>query len=211
MSIILSMARSMLLILAAVVLLDVVESQIDTQVVPEYLPISSVTSVLTMTGLDGQTSTVTHVLSAGASSGSMTVGGTGLPPTSLPGTSVSPASSTSVPMSLSTTSAQPVAGSSTSQPLIPNSGTASVISAPSGTSQASVSQTAGLTSPTTPALSLTTNPIATDVSSGTPGPTTSGPGGWATSGVVVTATDGQTTSKDLRLYLSYPKYTNCYP
>ena len=195
------MARSILFSLAAVILLDVVESQIDTQVVPGSLPILSVTSILTMTGLEGQTTTVTHILSAGASSGSMSTGGTGLPSTSLPGTSAFQALTTSILSSQLTISAPTVDASSTNQPLIPNTSTASDISSPSGTNQASVSQTAGLMSPTTPALSLTSSPIATDVSSGTPGPTTSGPGGWATSGVVVTATDGQTTSKDSPIYL----------
>ena len=182
----------------------------DTQVVPGYLPIPSFTSMLTMTGLDGQTTTVTHVLSAGASSGLMSMGGTGLPSTSLPKTSALQALTTSILSSQLTTSAPIVDGSPTSQPLIPNTSTASVISAPSGTNQASVSQTAGLISPFTPPLSVTPSPIATDVSSGTPRPTTSGPGGWATSGVVITATDGQTTSKDSRIYLSCPRYTNCY-
>ena len=90
------MARSILLSLAAVVLLDVVESQIDTQVVPKYLPVLPVTSILTMTGLDGQTTTVTHILSAGAPSGSISTGGTGLPSESLPQTSALQALTTSL-------------------------------------------------------------------------------------------------------------------
>ena len=204
------MARSILFSLAAVVLLDVVESQIDTQVVPGYLPIPSVTSILTMTGLDGQTTTVTHVLSAGASSGSMSTGGTGLPSTTLPATSALQALTTSVLSSPLTTSVLPVDGSSRSQPLTPNTSITSVISTPSGTDQASISQTAGQTIPTTSPVPVTSSPIATDVSPGTPGPTTSGVGGWATSGIVVTATDGQTTSKDSPIYLSYLKHTDCY-
>ena len=217
-----------------------------------------VTSTLTMTGLKGQTSTLIDIIgSAGASSGTISTGGTALQtpshttllpsshpggstasissltvataqssntqsadqpilsstlPSSLPGqssnsltnTTILSSSSTGVSSSqISITTSQASGAQSTTQLVSSGSSIPSASSGPRGIAQTLSSQTtAQSTSSSEMSSSITPGPTTARPSS-TPGSTSSGPGGWTASDIIVTATDGHTTGQTSSVFLLY--------
>lgn len=249
----LTMNHFTLLAVIVGVFLDRVNCQSSAQLVSSSISIPAqtlVTSTLTMTGLNGQTSTLIDVIGPGGpSSGTILTGGTSLQtpshttllPSSHPrgstvsvsnsaiataqssntqstdqpvlsstlsssltgqssnpltNTTILPSSSTGVSSPQTSITTSPASGAqSTTLPVSPGSSIPSASSGSSGTAQTPSSQTPGQsTSSGIFSSSITPGPTTTKPSSA-PGSTSTGPGGWTTSDIIVTATDGHTTGQ----------------
>ncbi|CAF9923572.1 MAG: hypothetical protein HETSPECPRED_005369 [Heterodermia speciosa] len=112
----------------------------------------------------------------------------------LTNTTILPSSSTGVSSPQTSITTSPASGAqSTTLPVSPGSSIPSASSGSSGTAQTPSSQTPGQsTSSGIFSSSITPGPTTTKPSSA-PGSTSTGPGGWTTSDIIVTATDGHTT------------------
>ena len=241
------------------VFLDRVNCQSSAQLVSSSISIPAqtlVTSTLTMTGLNGQTSTLIDVIGPGGpSSGTILTGGTSLQtpshttllPSSHPGgstvsisnstiattqssntqstdhpvlfstlsssltaqssnpltnTTILPSSSTGASSPQTSITTSPASGAqSTTLPVSPGSSLPSASSGSSGTAQTPSSQTIGQSTSSEISSSITSGPTTTKASSA-PGSTSSGPGGWTTSDIIVTATEGHTTGQTSPTFFS---------